>query len=477
MSKSFLWTIFLSLISLSLTAKLQVQLSYSTFYSPSLGPYIEVYLYFNGNSLKYIKKGEFMVGEIQASYEFFKEGQPIKSTSSIIESPSISTVSGPAPNFINQHRIPLENGSYEMKIRLKDMNSDEVELETVQQITINYSGDLLLLSDIEIILSAEMSEEDGMFQKSGYKIIPYTSEIIPAEINNIGFYAELYNAQKFIGEDSSFLITYYLKDYETGELVTNFKGFSRKKASEVNVIIGKFLLSNLAGGNYYVQIDVLNRNNQLLASKSIAFHKVNPPVKTDETNKFTDRYTNLDSLAQHIDYLQPISDRLDWEFAQNQLDGRNFELMKKFFFNFWSKRDASNPEGAWMAYLQQVQIVNKNFTTTLRPGYLSDRGFRYLKYGSPNDRYQSFDEPNSYPYEVWYYNQVNNQTNKMIVFYNPSLVLNDFIILHSDILGEVKNKDWNLILHRMNSGYYEGEEPSIRDEFGDRTKDHLQQRH
>lgn len=476
MKNTILLFVLFCLLSFDSLANIQAQLSYSIFYSPSLGPYIEVYLYFNGDKVNYKQEGAGYYSEISVDYQFITDGQLIKDASFIIKSPIVTDTNKALPNFLNQHRIALPNGEYDMKVILKDMNTDNPELETVERIKINFNDKLLTLSDIEIIQSAEPNTEAGMFQKSGYKILPYTSEIIPNDINQIGFYAELYNADKVIGKDSAFLITYYVEEYEGGKLVSNFRGFSRKKASEVNVIIGKFLVGNLPGGNYNIKIDVMNKNNQLLASKSIAIHKENPPKIQRElgyAGSFVDRYKSVDSLSRHIDYLQPITDRLEWEFAENQLEAQNFDLMKKYFFNFWEVRNTADPEGEWYAYLKQVHIVNENFNSRIRPGYQSDRGIRYLKYGPPEERFESFDEPSAYPYEIWYYHQVNNQTNKRIIFYNPSMVLNDFVILHSDILGELYNKDWNLILHRMNPGVYDSETPRVPNSFGDRTKDFM----
>ncbi|HAW51652.1 MAG TPA: hypothetical protein DCX54_04885 [Flavobacteriales bacterium] len=463
-------------LTLDSWANIQAQLSYSTFYSPSSGPYIEIYLYFNGEKVSYKKGDSGYYSEISVDYQFLVEGKLKKDASFIVNSPIVGDTVHALPNFLIQHRISLSNGEYDMKVILKDMNSDNPELETVERVKLNYNEELLTLSDIELTQSAEPSTESGMFQKSGFMILPYTSEIIPGDLSQIGFYTELYNADKVIGLDSAFLITYYVEEYDGGKLVSNFRGFSRKKASRVNVIIGKFMVGDLPGGNYNIKIDVINKQNQLLASKSIAFHKESQAETSGESDlsgSFVDRYQSIDSLSLHIDYLQPIADRLEWEFAENQLEAQNFDLMKKFFLNFWQVRNQADPEREWYEYLKQVKIVNENFNSRIRPGYQSDRGIKYLKYGPPEERYESFDEPHAYPYEIWYYHQVNNQTNKRIVFYNPSLVLNDYVLLHSDIFGEIYNKDWNLILHRMSPGYYEGETPRVPDAFGDKTDDFM----
>jgi len=474
MIRKLLFLVFLIIYLTDTQAKLQVQLSYCTFNSPSEGPYIEVYLYFNGDEVKYLKKDGKYYGEVQVNYTFFSADSVKIEKSFIIQSPTSNDTNGIMPNFLNQHKIYLDNGDYDMSISIKDLNSKDAPIETKQRIKILFVIDEMMLSDIEIYKSALPTEKQDMFQKNGFQIIPYTSEIISESIDSFGFYAELYNANKIIGKDSAFLIIYYIEDLNDGQLVPGFRGFTRKNASEVNVIMGKFLVSGLPSGSYRIIIDVMSKDNAKLTSNSISFYKENPTVQkslvNDVKGTFVEGYTDVDSLANHIAYLQPIAERLEWEFAHNQLLEKDMEMMKKYFLNFWQTRNKLEPDLEWYKYLKQVIICNKNFKTPMRPGYLSDRGFRYLKYGPPNDRYESFDEPLAYPHEVWYYNEVNNQTNRTIIFYNRSQVLNDYEILHSDILGEIYNKDWNLILHRMNPGFYDAENPSYQDYFGDKSR-------
>ena len=452
-------------------ANFRVQMSYCTFYSPSSGPYIEVYLSFVTDSIEYVQSNRDYYGEIDVSYFFEEKGRNVKMEQFLIQTPFVNDPKQTLPPFVSQHRIFLENGDYTMKISIRDKNNPGKAVETEESISLNYNDNFLKLSDIELFQSSKTSNSESMFQKNGFEIIPYAYDIIPIELNQIGFYVELYNADKLLGKDSAFLITYYLEDYEDGTVVPGFRGFSRKNASEVNIIMGKFLIGNLSGGNYNIRIDVHNKKNELVTYKKVAFHKENPIIKPldDYTKTFVERYESADSLSKHIKYLQPIADNLEWEFAENQLRENNLVLMKKYFLNFWQQRDAENPEKAWYDYLHQVHITNENFGTPMREGYLSDRGYRYLKYGPPDDRYESFDEPTAYPYEVWYYTQVKQQKNKMIIFCNKSQVLNDYTILHSDINGEFYNKDWNLELHRMNPGVYDDEDPRFRDHFGSKA--------
>ena len=66
---------------------------------------------------------------------------------------------------------------------------------------------------------------------------------------------------------------------------------------------------------------------------------------------------------------------------------------------------------------------------------------------------ESYNEPSSYPYEIWqYYKLGNNQSNKRFVFYSHSELTNNFELLHSDAIGEVSNYRWQMIL---NSRWYD----------------------
>jgi hypothetical protein len=54
------------------------------------------------------------------------------------------------------------------------------------------------------------------------------------------------------------------------------------------------------------------------------------------------------------------------------------------------------------------------------------------------------------PPEIWYYHSIplTRQTNVRFLFYNPSLVHNDFRLLHSTCLGERMNPAWETELYK-----------------------------
>ena len=88
------------------------------------------------------------------------------------------------------------------------------------------------------------------------------------------------------------------------------------------------------------------------------------------------------------------------------------------------------------------------FSTPSRQGYKTDRGRVYLEYGRPYDRLASVNEPGAYPYEIWFYTTIpNKQTNIGFAFYEPSLVSNDYVLLHSNARGELRDPRWKIRIY------------------------------
>jgi hypothetical protein len=95
--------------------------------------------------------------------------------------------------------------------------------------------------------------------------------------------------------------------------------------------------------------------------------------------------------------------------------------------------------------------VQKEFASSIRRGYSTDRGRVYLQYGPPDNRTVSTYEPAAYPYEIWHYYKLGNQSNRRFVFYNPDLVSNDYTLIHSDALGEIMNDQWQFLIMKRDT--------------------------
>lgn len=113
-----------------------------------------------------------------------------------------------------------------------------------------------------------------------------------------------------------------------------------------------------------------------------------------------DHRSATDSFFEGIDRLedQQTLDRLIEEqkvifspFELNQIEVASYNLKKILLKKFWKQRDPdpSTPENErLMEHFRRVEFARENFRFTAPP-YYDDRGKIYIKYGTPDERYNS----------------------------------------------------------------------------------------
>ncbi|MCK5774718.1 MAG: GWxTD domain-containing protein [Bacteroidales bacterium] len=442
---------------------LQANLSFSRFYNPELGSYIETYLSVNAAGLKLIEVEE---GKYQASVNLvlmFKNGEKIVEYSKTqLNSPIIDDTSKVDFNFLDQQRFFLNNGKYVLDIEFQDANSTNDPTTAIANVDLLFTNDSIQLSDVEFLSSYTKSKEWKVNTKNGYDMVPYISTFFPESETEITYYAELYNAEKVVGENQEFLLTAYISDFSNEKEIVNELIIRRKmEAKEVNVILSKFDLTGLASGNYFLNLEVRSRENKVLTANKSFFQVSNPKVifnenllaKINADDSFVKRFSN-DSLAYLIQSVYPIATPVERTFISKTLDDANKEQRQKFLAFFWESRDSKNPEYAWKKYQVEVIKTNNSFGNKYLPGFATDRGRVYLQYGSPNtiadQEYESGGgmHNGAVPYQIWHYYEIGNQRDGKFVFYNPHLIPNGYDLLHSNVVGEVSNPHWQSYLHR-----------------------------
>ena len=175
-------------------------------------------------------------------------------------------------------------------------------------------------------------------------------------------------------------------------------------------------------------------------------------------NTFVNNITEIDTLRKYIRYLDPICTEIERNYSTSLVKTDDMRTMQQFLFNFWSKRSPMNPKQAFDDYIAAVRRVNMSFGTTGFPGYRSDRGYVFLKYGQPDKIMEVPDEPAARPYEIWHYYQVANQRDKKFVFMAPDRSSNDYQLIHSNMVGEINNPRWPMEIYSLvyGQGYDQG---------------------
>lgn len=470
--------IFFSGFAKVFSQKIKANFSYSTFSSPSNETYIETYLTLNGNSLQYVKTDNNWQATIEITFIFKQNDNIIDFKKYNLKSPEYNDSNDVKTNFFDQQRISLPDGKYDFEITLKDKNTSEKAFSTVQELEINYKANTIQLSDITLIESFKKTESKNILSKSGYDLMPYTSDFYPEEFEKLLFYAEIYNTDKVLEKDEAFLVNYYIESYESKQVIGNYKSFKRENPKPVNVVMSSFDIVKLPSGNYNLVVELKNKNNETITLKKIFFQRSNASaiellVSDDYINSFVTTMSQTE-LESHIKSLAPISTQIELNFAKNQLSAKDPELMKQYFYNFWLTRNQTNPEEDWKKYKELVKISDQLYSTSIKKGYETDRGRIFLKHGKPNTISEIKNETSTYPYEIWHYYGIEGRSNVKFIFYNPDIISNDYPLLHSTLPGEIYNASWKVELHKRTNQPRDINETNPREYMHDRTNENFE---
>ena len=468
----------LLLINNGFAQKIKANFSYSTFSSPSNATYLETYLNFNGTSLEYVKTGNVWQATIEITYVFKQDDKIIDFKKYNLKSPEYADSNSIKTNFYDQQRIPIPSGKYEFEITLKDINSSEKAFSTIQDLELNYIENTIQLSDITLIESFKKTETKNILSKSGYDLMPYTSDFYPEEFEKLLFYAEVYNTDKVMEKDEAFLINYFIESFESKQIIGNYRSFKRETPKPVNVVMSSFDIKKLPSGNYNLVVELKNKDNKTITLKKVFFQRSNATanellVSDDYINSFVTTMTATE-LELYIKALAPISTQIELNFAKNQLSAKDPELMKQYFYNFWLTRNATNPEEDWKKYKELIKITDELYSTSIKKGFETDRGRIYLKHGKPNTISEIKNETSTYPYEIWHYYGIEGRSNVKFIFYSPDIVSNDYPLLHSTLPGEIYNATWKVDLHKRTNQPRDINETNPREYMHDRTNENFE---
>ena len=477
--KLFLILSFNTFFFTNIFAALTGGFDYTVYRNTDQQPFIETYLWIEGNSLFYKKENNQKQAQIEVTFIITQKGEVKFYDKYGIRSKSYGINDSIFELIYDLKRFPAINGNIEIEMIVKDLQDPEgLPIEMKDTVLIEFDEKNIHFSNILLLSNYQKTEHANMFSKGGYDMIPSHSSLFEDEQKKIKFYAEIYNTEKVLGVKGKYLLSYYIENQESGRQLEEYTYRKREIANTSKQVLTEIDITNLASGNYNLVIEVRDSINQLKGRKKTTFTRVNKYYQFNEEDynsvevkgTFISRFDDLDSLKEFIKCVKPIADDSEYQYGKNVMKNGDPTMMKRFIYAFWLKRNPQQPAQAFADYWAQVMIVNKNFGTLIQRGYETDRGRVYLRYGAPNSINQRYNEPSAYPYEIWQYWQIRSQTNVRFVFYNKDEVSNDFALLHSDLRGEINNRQWEMFLFQRNN-VFDVDQNNINNQFGNWSND------
>ncbi len=437
--------------------KMGAMIDYKSFATDKLEPYVEFTFLIDGQSVEYVKKKNHLFqAEVAISVDLIQADSIVERLSFILTSQEFQdSLQIGKPDFLTIENVKLSNGDYEMLFTLQDLNSERQPLRYEDFLQLHFEPETISLSAISLLSQIEASEQEHIYNKYGYIMTPLYFGYTPEEMSTLPYMIEIYNSDKVLGKNKLFLVKTFVETFETGESILGQPlYFVEKKSDPVVIFLHQFNIYTLRSGNYNLVVEILHQDSSLIASQKVFFQRSNPSMTF---NIFNDQSLNLGQtfvsdmkdekeLRQYISSLFPISLPAEQDFVRTTFKKMPLEKMQRFFYHFWFTRNELDPEGEWKKYKREVDYVQRKYGSKAIKGYQTDRGRVYLKYGKPTSIIEEPYDPQAYPYEIWTYYILANQTNVKFVFANRDLSTNDYELLHSDLIGEVKNSRWQMEL-------------------------------
>jgi len=464
---------------------------FAVFRQPDHSAYAEIYVLIAGNDLLYRPTP---AGTWQAKADItliFTAGTQVAQYDRyVLLGKELPDTAGIKPNLLDLKRFPLPPGSYELEVSMADANNPLQTARRTATLTIP-APDVAAISMSDVMLADAFvpTATTTQYTKYGYEIVPNILGYYPPQLNRLSFYTEVYNAAAVLGSGADFMCTYAVVNNRR-MVVNGLRKFKKLKADAVNILMAELDISALPSGNYYIWVEVRNKQNEVIAENAVVFQRNNPDASAnapalvmqgDGLDKLPDdvpAYLLALSDAEaafYLDAIMPVATELEYQFAQNALNAKDPGIIKRSLAAFWQQHEPVDPALAFSLYKEQTDYVEKTYQTIKQHGYQTDRGRVFLKYGHPNDLVQVTNEPGALPYEIWHYYKLNNkQVNVKFVFYQPILASNDYQLIHSDARGEVKDPRWqmriyNTMKEQSNSNNLDTEQ--IRNHFGGKATD------
>ena len=445
------------------TKRLNPYVSVTTYSLPGQTPFVETALAFECKSVTY---KEFTPGKFKATLEIvtvFRKGEETTFSKVALDSPVVTDTANLNGAFIDQQRFALPNGEYEMQLSVTDKGSDKSPVSISFTVEVDYPQNAPAVSDILLFDNYEKADTPSNCTKSGFNFVPRVFPFYSASADKLKFYAELYNSDRLYDE-GKYMVSYYIETAESSSLMQDFYFTKRFDVAKATPLINTIDIKDLPSGNYYLVVEMRDRSNTVICSNSVFFQRSNPGVGyqmsdlsgVNIANTFVTHIDNMDTLRKYIRYLEPISSETERDYALSLVKTTDKQTMQQYIFNFWAMRSPMNPSDGFETYLAAVRRVNMSFGTTAAPGYRTDRGYVFLKYGEPDQIVESPNEPGAYPYQIWHYYTIANQHNKKFVFMSKDDSTNDYQLIHSDVIGELSNYRWKLeVYSRIYGEHYD----------------------
>jgi GWxTD domain-containing protein len=350
-------------------------------------------------------------------------------------------------------RYPVASGHpYQITLFARDARNNSLDSLSLDFTAGDFAAQGLIMSDLQFgnSIAPYDSSCNASFRKRFYCIVPNPEFTFGSHNRELYYYFEIYNLQDNI-QGKTFRIMTRVLDRQ-GEVITQVAPIIHEREVMQNMVreIGQFPMSDIPSGTYKVEYALTDSANTVLASRSKLFLVHNPDLKPlapvfareGQSMNFLDGFDEK-RLDEEFDKLYAMTSKDDRSIYRSIKEA---DARRSFLYQFWST--ITPPDYLMTAdfrvhYMQDVQYVSTYYTRPNKPGWRTDRGITYLRYGKPSDIERHTVEKETKPYEIWHYEGIENG---VIFVFVDRMGFNQYEMIHSTKRGELYDPNWQRLI-------------------------------
>ncbi len=437
------------------------------FYNTAGKPELEIHMVVNSKTIQFKKNNvqKWAAGLI-ARITVTNNGIPVTQSFNISSLPYESKEEAAMYNIADILTIPdLKAGASQVHFSLTDASDSTNTFSQDFSVT---AGDITTKGGFGDIFFAEQLVKETPGMRNGYQYIPYPFDFFAEGMSHIHFYTELYLPEAV--QKTPVTVNYGISK-KSGR--APFKGYQHTIHPDggrfVMPVAESLSIDSLPSGNYYLTLYAY-QNSELLDSASVFFQRINTvdhsrnpnlyepepeshALLVDVDTSFVGKFTPA-QLDKCLRMLMPVERGTDIQVINTLMESKNLEQKRRYIYNHWAEKNSIDPKKAFDDYIKVVNYLQKEYGTSYKPGFETDRGGVYLRYGKPNNIIRVERETSAYPYEIWQYYSLEEPktSNAIFLFYKPSYSIGDYLLLHSTVRGERRDPAWRTKLFQNQNG-------------------------
>jgi GWxTD domain-containing protein len=304
------------------------------------------------------------------------------------------------------------------------------------------ASDLLLASGMRRIGVADSTPQSGEVKKGGVILQASGAEVLTPRQASLGYYLEVYTARAETLNTTARVLR------EDGSPVVAAPAKPVPLQSGGGVLEEMLDLSGLPPGKYRLEVALAGPDSNVTRSATFrmaGFETENAAAAlavTEPRSAFdTMAEAQLDSAYAPLIYLMSAAEM--GMYSTLTLEGK-----RNFMRQFWARRDPTpgTPANEQMTqFYARIDEANRRYReggSSSIPGWRTDRGRIFIRYGLPDEKLQRPESGPTAPYEVWKYTR-----GRALKFVFMDLTrFGNYALIYTNDRRETIRPDWESLL-------------------------------